>query len=150
MAAKAGTSVKSVGKSVKSTAQKTAKAGKSTTAKAVASPGVSTKIALKGRSSKKSKSILSKVGQSVKSVTSNKSAAAGASTSVLSKVTSGLGLTSKSAPSAGRVKSMVFRGKKRSTKTVLKKAYDKRAIRKIRMGNLGGARKDLMKKATVV
>lgn len=40
--------------------------------------------------------------------------------------------------------------KKKSAKQVLKKAYEKRAMRQIRFGQLGLARKSLRKKATVV
>lgn len=36
-----------------------------------------------------------------------------------------------------------------TTKQLLKRAYDKRAKQKLRIGNLGGARKDLYKKRTV-
>jgi hypothetical protein len=40
--------------------------------------------------------------------------------------------------------------KKKSAKIVLKRAYEKRALRQIRFGQLGLARKSLRKKATVV
>jgi len=40
--------------------------------------------------------------------------------------------------------------KRVTAKQRLKKAYEKRALYKIRSGNLGGARKDLRKKATVI
>lgn len=38
----------------------------------------------------------------------------------------------------------------KSTKALLKKKYDQRARRKMRLGNLGGAKSDLRKKATVI
>ena len=55
-----------------------------------------------------------------------------------------------SAPSGAVAKGFRGKGKSKSARTMLKKAYDKKARFQIRVGNLGQARKLLRKKATVV
>lgn len=102
------------------------------------------KMAAKTKTSKKS------AGKSVKSALA-KSALGGAlkiAGTIKNKVAAGKGLKLGSGKRRGGAKG--FGMKRKSVKLRLKKEYDKRALRKIRMGNLGGARRDLRKKATVI
>ncbi len=103
--------------------------------KAVKKPATK-KTSIKSSSPTAKKQTISKISSVAKSVL-NKMPASKSLTSVL-----GLGAKA-SATRAGYLK-------RRTAKQALKKAYERRAMRKIKQGNLGQARRDLRKKATVV
>jgi hypothetical protein len=106
------------------------------------------KMAKRGRT----KATKSKTKSTLGTTKSTKTKATGKSSTLANIAKSALGfggdyITSKLTGKKG--KSAGF-GKKKSAKQVLKKAYEKRAMRQIRFGQLGLARKSLRKKATVV
>jgi len=94
----------------------------------------------------KSKSTLTKKTTTAKAKATGKS-------STLSNIANsvlGIGKTVASSYLSGSSKAKGELKKRKSAKQVLKKAYEKRAMRQIRFGQLGLARKSLRKKATVV
>jgi len=94
------------------------------------------KTAIKSSSPTAKKATVSKIASVAKGIAS-KIPASSALTSVL-----GLG--------ASRAKGGKGFSRRKTAKQALKRAYETRAMRKIRQGNLGQARRDLRKKATVI
>jgi hypothetical protein len=84
------------------------------------------------------------------SPTAKKSGIAGVAKGLASKLSGASQLTSVLGLGASRAKGKSGFLRRKTAKQALKKAYETRAMRKIRQGNLGQARRDLRKKATVI